>query len=156
MPNLQPQDIERFHLRFKPTDGCWEWISKGKSAYGCFCIGKKKYYAHRISYQIFIGFIPPGLDVCHHCDNPKCIRPSHLFLGTDLDNMRDRASKGRNGNMNGERGGRSKISDLDAIELRKLYGKYHYKTLQFVYGINRQNIWKVANRVTYKTAGELK
>ena len=75
-------------------DDCWEWMNSG--TYGHFYIGKGQARpAHRIAYELTYGDIPVGLCVCHHCDNPPCCNPTHLFVGTVQDNMRDKVAKGR-------------------------------------------------------------
>lgn len=91
-------DLERFMQKItKKEDGCWYWNKpRKKDNYGTFKLGKTQ-YAHRVSYILFVGEIPPGLCVCHKCDVPRCVNPEHLFLGTSLDNTRDRISKGREG-----------------------------------------------------------
>jgi hypothetical protein len=74
------------------TDDCWVWNGTcWEKGYGR--LGDKR--AHRVMWAIVNGPIPPGLQVLHHCDNPPCVRPEHLFLGTQLDNMRDMIAKGR-------------------------------------------------------------
>ena len=93
--------IERFFTKFNSSkDGCWEWTaSLSKSGYGYFNTSEKRpatcRLAHRVMWQITYGEDPRKLFVCHKCDNPKCVRPSHLFLGTQKDNMTDCAQKGR-------------------------------------------------------------
>lgn len=87
-------------------NGCWIWQlslnKKGKFAYGYIGLGAVKnntrinVAAHRFSYSAFKGEIPDGINVCHSCDNPKCVNPEHLFLGTRQDNVDDRESKNRN------------------------------------------------------------
>ena len=76
--------------------GCWIWTGgKGHGGYGTVTIGNEKWGTHRLSFHLFIGPIPPDLMVCHHCDNPECCEPSHLFLGTAKDNMLDAIGKGK-------------------------------------------------------------
>lgn len=87
-------------------DGCWIWVAGlGKGGYGQFCWDGRSAGAHRFSYILHFGDIPDGLDVLHHCDNPPCIRPDHLFAGTNLDNTLDSMAKGRraSGDRNGSR-----------------------------------------------------
>lgn len=78
--------------------GCWEWGAQlNVSGYGVVKIGGNPQMAHRVSYKFFHGDIPDGMSVCHKCDNPVCINPKHLFLGTHQDNMDDMYKKGRHG-----------------------------------------------------------
>lgn len=85
-----------FRQRFtKRANGCWEWDSKSPFEYGRFCFRKKSHAAHRIAFAAFKGPIPPRMCVCHKCDNPRCVRPAHLALGTHRHNTEDRIRKGR-------------------------------------------------------------
>lgn len=89
----------RFESRMKRSvepGGCWVWISRVHKRYGWYSWNCKTQGAHRVAWQIANGSaIPGGMHVLHRCDNPLCVRPDHLFLGTHLDNMRDMKMKGR-------------------------------------------------------------
>jgi hypothetical protein len=104
-----------------PSD-CWLWLaSKDKDGYGYFDKSGNSFNgrAHRFSWELFNGkTIPEGFLVCHTCDNPPCVNPSHLFLGTCLENTRDMINKGRG--HAGEKNGRAKLTVNDVITLRKL------------------------------------
>jgi len=90
--------MDRFFRKVDKTGSCWNWLAgKDKDGYGKIKIARKDLRAHRVSWEIHNGIIPGGLLVLHRCDNPSCVNPSHLFLGTALDNNRDRDAKGRNG-----------------------------------------------------------
>lgn len=76
---------------------CWLWAGSGDGRYGSVSVNGRVVKAHRVSFELQFGEIPAGLMVLHHCDNPACVRPSHLFSGTQSDNLKDCASKGRSG-----------------------------------------------------------
>src|SRR5574342_284261 len=99
---LTPErQLARFWARVQKTPTCWLWLgTKRHLGYGVVRIGgtrqkRRSILAHRFTWELMYGPIPPGLHVCHHCDNPPCVRPSHLFLGTQRDNMQDAMRKGR-------------------------------------------------------------
>ena len=89
--------ICRFASSYKEKpSGCWEWVkSKDGNGYAFIKINQKQWRGHRYSWTLLKGPIPMGMNVLHKCDNPSCVNPSHLFIGTMLDNMRDCAKKGR-------------------------------------------------------------
>jgi hypothetical protein len=88
--------LQRYIVKDKRT-GCWIWTGPGRGGgdYGSSTWRGRKYRAHRAAWEIWRGRIPRGKFVCHRCDQPWCVRPHHLFLGTHTDNMRDCIAKGR-------------------------------------------------------------
>ena len=86
----------KFWERVKKTDDCWFWTGGlNNYGYGLLSVSDRRELSHRLSWTMHFGPIPQGLCVLHHCDVPACVNPSHLFLGDNLDNIRDRHSKGR-------------------------------------------------------------
>ncbi len=94
----------RFWPKVKQTEGCWLWIgAKDSDGYGTFRISNRGTHAHRIAYALKVGHIPTAVSVLHSCDNRSCVRPDHLFLGTQLDNVNDMMKKGRGNKASGDR-----------------------------------------------------
>lgn len=113
--------MQRFwdKVRLGSPNECWEWLAhRNHTGYGTFRLNGKEQKAHKASYQLNVGAIPEGMCVCHHCDNPSCINPAHLFLGTQVDNVADRDAKGRQAKLKGENNGRAKLTDADVLAIR--------------------------------------
>lgn len=115
----------RFWERTTKTEpGCWEWQGwQAGKGYGMINYLGKKVYAHRLAWTLFWGPIPNDLHVLHRCDNPLCINPHHLFLGTNLDNIKDCIAKGRKvtGDVTGEKNPRAILTAQDVRRIRFLY-----------------------------------
>lgn len=89
--------LDNFWRHVRQGNSCWEWTGhpNGKFGYGRVMVNGRRVLAHRRAWELLVGPIPDGLKVLHRCDNPPCVRPDHLFLGTLADNNRDRDAKGR-------------------------------------------------------------
>lgn len=174
---------EKFWERLDTTGstGCWEWPgTRINDGYGQVQMRGKRWYAHRLAYTLTFGQIPDGLMVCHHCDNPPCCRPDHLFLGTCLDNKADQRAKGRTltGDRNparwpgtrllrgeewyrhcmtpnraqGERHPNASVTEEQVREIRRLYeaGSVTISALARQYGVTRHAVLQIVRRQTWK------
>lgn len=133
-------------------DQCWEWTAgKITSGYGSFWLHGRQVLAHRVAWELVNGPIPGGLLVCHHCDNPGCVNPSHLFLGSDWDNAADRDAKGRGNMGTGEASLNPKLTDAKVLEIRQKYaiGKYTLLELGRLYGCSEANISYIVRGLTW-------
>jgi hypothetical protein len=110
-------DMEKFEEKIMRTPTCWAWRGAvNKNGYGGFYFEGRPQTASRVAYKLFVGVIPDGMGVLHRCDNPLCIRPDHLFLGTDKDNAEDRHQKGRDGGIAITSAGESNVKAKLTIE----------------------------------------
>ena len=104
-----------------PEGGCWVWMGGTTvRGYGQIEHKTKKLYAHRVSYEAFVGEIPQGMYVCHTCDNVSCVNPNHLFLGTQKQNLQDMARKGRS--TRGEKNPCAKLTEEQVNQIRTMDG----------------------------------
>lgn len=132
-----------------PWSGCWIWDGAIGKAHGYGVAWDGKYVrAHRLGYKLFVGDIPSGMHVLHRCDVRSCVNPSHLFLGTQLDNMRDMVSKGRinAAPLRNTRG--ALLSPAQVVKIRsdnrdaQLVAKEYGIARATVYGIRHRRTWK--------------
>jgi len=149
----KPLDVrfwERVDVRGE--DECWPWVgSVVERGYGVLFIqGEDSVLAHRYSWTIHNGLIPDGLFVCHHCDNPPCVNPQHLFLGTNLDNIQDMVRKGRH--TIGERNARAKLTSDQVLRVRELYssGKYTQEELADMFKVCVSNVYQIVTGKIWK------
>ncbi len=121
IPNLTRKNIKNFYKKtWKNISGfgdCWIWMgaNDGISGYGKFGIGGRMFGAHRVSYFLHTGDDPGEKFICHHCDEPRCVNPSHLFIGTPRENKLDSIKKGRHG-YNPYRDGKNMLTSMPIEE----------------------------------------
>lgn len=139
--------FSRFMEKVNKTESCWIWMgSKHPRGYGCFCGGNTA-TAHRYSYEHFVGPIPDGLCVCHKCDNPSCVNPDHLFVGTHTDNMLDKMAKGRGNHLVGSKHPKSKLSEADVLAIRADVRKQI--EIAAAFGIKQAQVSEIKRRVAW-------
>jgi hypothetical protein len=131
-------------------NGCWIWTDAlDRDGYGRFRFNKKNYGPHRFS-KLLAGEDPKGLQVCHHCDNPSCVRPDHLFLGTAKDNKVDCINKKRH--SYGEKSGTAKLTEQEVIAIRYEYslGNTSLRKIAIKYSMNHTVIDDIIKRKQWK------
>jgi len=145
--------LKSFLDKIAEGDACIEWrAAKNDKGYGQFMVNGKVVYAHRYIYELVNGEIPSYHEVCHHCDNPACVRPSHLFDGTHADNLADAGRKGHMArNTKGSKHGMSVLNEEQVIEIRRRYalGGITYKKLAREYDVYWTVIQKIVTRTTW-------
>lgn len=143
--------------KHRHPDKCWSWrASTHKDGYGWIKIAGRMDLAHRASWMVNFGAIPRGLYVLHKCDNPVCTNPKHLFLGTQIDNMKDMSAKGRRigrpTSGKGERAGGAKLTEKQVLAIRSRYamGGVSQCALAKRYGLTPSPIGQIINRITWR------
>jgi len=147
--------IARFWRFVDKSGDCWLWTrSCNKRGYGQFKAPDKIKLAHRVSWEISNGPIPEGHGVLHHCDNPPCVRPDHLFLGTDKDNVRDAIEKGRFVYLPvkfGEQHPGAKLTEEVVLQMRSLREiGWTYQAIADRYGLIKETAMCAIKRKTWK------
>lgn len=140
---------------------CWPWLSgqfNDGDGYGQFAIScggrknliKHRYRAHRVAYFLTHGVLPDDLCVCHTCDNPICVNPRHLFLGTGIQNVQDRNNKKRD--AKGEQHGMHKLTTKDILEIRRLRvtKKLPYSALGKMFGVSTTHAGFIVRKESWK------
>ena len=135
---------KRFHAKvdIDQITGCHLWTAfRDIKGYGLFGVGQTVRRAHRVAWVIAYGAIPAGIYVLHHCDNPSCVNPKHLFLGTQTDNMQDMQAKGRSNYLRGEDTGRAILCESDVRAIRaSSWDKATRERLAAHYGVHIETI----------------
>jgi hypothetical protein len=145
-----PPPEARFWPKVAIGPGCWIWTGKvRKNGYGAIQINGRGGYAHRFSWELHFGAIPKGHSVCHTCDNPACVRPDHLFVGTTADNNSDMWRKDRG--RHGEHHPCSKLTAEDVREIRRLVAAgVRRSEIADRFGITRNHLVKIASGRSWK------
>lgn len=143
------------NVKVGTPDECWPWLRlrNQKTGYGLLRVNGKMVYAHRRAYELMNGAIPVGMHICHACDNPICVNPNHLWLGTPADNVRDRDSKGRHRSNPSPQPTyhNAKVTMADVVAIRRDYaaGRETYASLTERYGLQRTAISDIVNRKSW-------
>lgn len=147
------RDLDRFHKYVSKTEGCWLWngaaIPRG---YGRFYLRGKARYAHRASLELHgFGIVPDDKVVMHSCDNPACVNPLHLKVGTSSENMQDASRKGRVVRVqdwHGIKNPKSKLRVGDRMNLeREILLGIDLNSLAMKYGVTRERIYQIRKEI---------
>lgn len=139
---------ERIHLQtdIHAENECWNWTGhKDKNGYGVLRVNTTYKRATRVIWKLNFGEIPNGMYVCHHCDNPSCVNPRHLFLGTPQDNHDDMDRKGRRKIMYGNDNPMTKLTDQNLIDIVEMWntGKYSQQEIGEQFGVRQRTISRI-------------
>ncbi len=146
--------MNRFWDKVDKSGDCWEWIaSKDEHGYGFFGFDGRVCKAHRVAFILEIDDIPDGMCVCHSCDNPSCVNPDHLFLGTHTDNMRDMLNKGRGNKAFGEKHTKAKLSEEEVLFIKENLHFMSGASLARAFNVHESTISGIKNGKTWKQLG---
>lgn len=148
MANNQTPLLQRFWSRVTVGPGCWLWTGPCAGGYGSIKRNGVHVATHRLVWEWAYGSIPDGILVCHACDTPRCVRPDHLFLGTDTDNQRDAWAKGRKVPPRGELNGTARLTAAQVLAIRKDGRGPH--ALAREYGVSYGCVSAILNRRSWR------
>lgn len=132
-----------FVAKVNKTADCWFWTGAQTKGYGQFVLNKRHGYAHRFAWEFENGPIPAGKVICHACDTPLCVRPSHLFCGTAKDNVADKIAKGRakTGVTRGAANASVKVKDINAGKIIDMFNEgMKCREIGPVFGISKSTV----------------
>ena len=147
-----PEVLER-HISRVPWSGCWLWTGALSRGYGQVTFNKRHLYAHRLIWELATKEAPRDLQLCHRCDTPSCVRPDHMFLGTQKQNVRDAISKGRfkSGVSLGENNGFAKITAAGVLEIRRRFNAGESaRRIAPDFGISKSQAWNIATMKSWR------
>ena len=140
---------ERFWAKVdkRGPDECWEWTAVKSRGYGQIWRDGRMILATHAIWEINHEPVPNGFNICHKCDNPSCVNPNHLFLGTQKDNIRDMVRKGRNPNRRGEKNPVSKLTESQVVKIKRLHagGIKNYPKLASMFGVSKYAVANLFN-----------
>lgn len=140
---------DRYWAKVTVTDGCWGWIGATVKGYGVLNVQRRLVYVHRLSWALHNGAIPDGMHVLHRCDNPPCSNPSHLFLGTATDNLRDAAGKFRT--SHGEGRPNHKATEAQVLRMRALHeAGVTVREMAPLFPVSERTIRKILTRKNWR------
>lgn len=147
MPKFFEKHADKFQI--VSESGCYIWTASTKSnGYGEVWHDGRLMRAHRVAFEVANGTIPENIFVCHRCDVPACINPSHLFLGTHTDNMADMARKGRRSRQKGEDNARSKLTKADVLGIRS--DTRSHRKIAADFGIHHAQVGRIKARKIWR------
>jgi hypothetical protein len=145
--------IDLFQEKFVITPGCWIWTAhKDRKGYGQFSVRRILKYAHRVSYEMYVGPIQDGMLVCHKCDNPSCVNPDHLFIGSPKENTQDMMEKRRNKAEihRGEEHGMAKLTVDKVREIREATDSQREIAARF--GVTQSHVSAIKTKRLWRNA----
>lgn len=145
---------DRFWSHVAKSGDCWEWVgTRRREGYGLFWNGERQVRAHRFAWELEEGPIPEGKSLCHSCDNPPCVRPSHLFVGTQRENLEDMTRKGRRStpfrdqDQRGSKNRYAKLTDEQVAHIKGMAAAGHYQDdIAARFGISRANVSYISRK----------